>query len=470
MRKGSNRLGKLTSFVCMSAVAVSAVLFAANITANDAQAASSRYKLVWSDEFNGTKLNTDNWNYNIGNGGEYNGNPGWGNNEQEYYTDREENVKVGGGNLQITAIAESYEGYSYTSGRLNSSNKQNFKYGKVEARIKLPAISGLWPAFWMMGDGEGWPMCGEIDILETWNTDPIAQGAFHWNDGDQYIWNQTNKYRTVMRNGNATKYKGFDKTQYHVYGMEWDGKTIKYLVDDVVYGEIKVTDAMKDEMENHYFILLNMAVGGNLTFGAPIDEAKLPATMYVDYVRVYQLTNSNAQYTKKWTEQNAVKKHTVKLTDGSKTVLNSTVYDGETVVIPTLTKKGYLFEGFYYTNSKGKQVKITSNSRIKVSVAAKAKWTKVKVKKAKITSIKAGKKMAKLKFSTSGGAKGYQIKYSTKKSVKGGKTISVEGKSIAIPKLKSGKKYYFKARAYKLDSKKKKVYGAWSKVKSVKVK
>ena len=226
----------------------------------------------------------------------------------------------------------------YTSARLTTTQKQNFKYGKVEARIKLPAVDGLWPAFWMMGDDEpqGWPFCGEIDILETWNTAQLTQGAFHWNMGSTY----NHKYTYRMRQAGSYGFENFDKTQYHVYGLEWDGETIIWSVDGFEYWTFDVaSDPEKaQEMTKHYYILLNMAVGGNLTQGVAIDEASLPATMYVDYVRVYQLTNSGAQYTKKWTEQSAVDTHVVKLTNGKKTTV-STVYDGETLLLPKLSKK-----------------------------------------------------------------------------------------------------------------------------------
>ena len=133
-----------------------------NTTEVKADTAGSDYKLVWSDEFNGTALNTDNWTYDLGNGGS---NAGWGNNEKEYYTNRTDNVYVSDGTLKITALEQKFNRYNYTSGRIKTAGKQTFKYGRMEARIKLPSLNGVWPAFWMLGvDQKGWPWCGEFDI------------------------------------------------------------------------------------------------------------------------------------------------------------------------------------------------------------------------------------------------------------------------------------------------------------------
>ena len=136
----------------------------------------SDMKLVWSDEFNGTSLNTDYWTYEIGNGSW-----GWGNNEQQYYTNSEENVSVSNGTLKITAKYESIGGKNYTSGRIKTSGKVEPGNGYVVARIKLPSVNGIWPAFWMLGtNGQGWPMCGEIDIMESINTNKFPYATMHW--------------------------------------------------------------------------------------------------------------------------------------------------------------------------------------------------------------------------------------------------------------------------------------------------
>jgi len=121
------------------------------------------YKLIWSDEFDSTSLDPSIWSFETGNNG------GWGNNELEYYTNRTQNCNVQNGMLNFTAVKESYSGYNYTSARILTQNKFSVKYGKIEARIKLPYGQGIWPAFWMLGDDinqVSWPGCGEIDIME----------------------------------------------------------------------------------------------------------------------------------------------------------------------------------------------------------------------------------------------------------------------------------------------------------------
>ena len=307
-----------------------------------AEKKNTAYKLVWSDEFNGTSLNMNNWNYNIGNSGTDGKNPGWGNNELEYYTDSEKNVSVSDGTLKITAIEEktvdpknSKVTYSYTSGRITTAGKQDFQYGRMEARIKLPSLKGVWPAFWMLGvNQKGWPWCGEIDILEAWNTISFAQGAFHWNAGVGDDSPYDNKYVSGQLNASYSRYNWYDKTQWHIYAVEWDNEYIHYFVDDVEFYKVNISTAdKKDEGMKSYYFLLNMAVGGNLPGVAP-DAGTLPATMEVDYVRAYQRTSDNGTNSAKWTEQNQVPTYQITMKDGKKTVSNVNAYDGETLDLP----------------------------------------------------------------------------------------------------------------------------------------
>lgn len=224
--------------------------------------------LVWSDEFNGTSVNTSNWTFETGGGG-------WGNNEKEYY--QAANATVANGNLVITAKKETVGSNLYTSARLKTAGKHEFTYGKIEARIKVPLGQGLWPAFWMLGANigtVGWPQCGETDIMEHINTENKVYGTIHW-----------------YNNGNAS-YGGNTTTtpdSYHVYTIEWDSAAIRWYVDGVKYFEANILNSINgtDEFHKPFFILLNMAVGGNWP-GQTIDDSKLPASMYVDYVRVYQ--------------------------------------------------------------------------------------------------------------------------------------------------------------------------------------
>ena len=142
--------------------------------------ANAAWTLVWSDEFNGSSINTANWTFETGTGS-----GGWGNNELEYYTSRSQNARVENGNLVIQALKESYGGMSYTSARLKSQGLQSWTYGKVEARILLPSgqTQGIWPAFWMLGTdigSVGWPECGEMDIMERINMNTTINGTMHW--------------------------------------------------------------------------------------------------------------------------------------------------------------------------------------------------------------------------------------------------------------------------------------------------
>lgn len=231
---------------------------------------AQNWQLVWQDEFtNG--IGAD-WVFETGNGG-----GGWGNNELEYY--RRENATVENGQLVITAKQESFGGFNYTSARMKTQGKKSWKYGKIEARIKMPAFSGIWPAFWMLGDNigtAGWPGCGEIDIMEHINAENRNYGTAHWLDNN----NQNASY-----GGNTA----VTVTDYHTYSIEWDANYIRWFVDGAKYHEIFIGGGINgtSEFQNNQFILLNMAVGGNWP-GFNIDLSGLPAKMYVDYVRVYQ--------------------------------------------------------------------------------------------------------------------------------------------------------------------------------------
>lgn len=245
------------------------------LSANDktvGAAAAKSYQLVWSDEFDGTSLNTNKWGYENGNLGV--------NNEKQFY--QTQNVAVTGGNLVITARKETVQGQPYTSGRLNSNGKFSTQYGRIEARIKLPGVQGLWPAFWMLGNsistGAGWPACGEIDIMEQVNTSNTILGTIHW-------WNTAYTYYS----GNTTT----TATDFHVYAIEWDASSIHWYVDGNEYHIANIQNNINGTEEFHapFFILLNVAVGGNLP-GNNINDAALPASMLVDYVRVYNITQT----------------------------------------------------------------------------------------------------------------------------------------------------------------------------------
>jgi len=234
------------------------------------------WELVWSDEFS-SGIGAD-WVFEEGTGSS-----GWGNNELQYY--RQNNASVVNGELVITARRESFNGSDYTSARLKTQNRKSFQYGKIEARIAVPSASGLWPAFWMLGNSfasEGWPQCGEIDIMEHVNDEQNIHGTIHWQDhNDEYA--------------NYGGSQNLDPTQFHVYSIEWDASLIKWFVDGNQYHEASIANGVNgtDEFQGEFFLLLNMAVGGEWP-GFDINEGALPAQMRVDYVRVYQQGNSDA--------------------------------------------------------------------------------------------------------------------------------------------------------------------------------
>ncbi len=247
----------------------------------------SGWILSWSDEFEGTSLNTGNWEYMLGDGSSY-GIQGWGNSEEQYY--KSDNATVEDGNLVITAKRESYGGYSYTSARIRSKGKVTTTYGKIEARIKLPSGTGLWPAFWMLPESnyenQGWPHNGEIDIMEARGrvTNQSSSALHYSDDSNNHTW-QT-----------ATNYLGFGTIEeYHVYGVEWTRESMIFYCDDnqflTVTSDQWQTNAYSSSndgpFDQPFHILINMAVGGSFdSYNSP-DSSFQSASMYVDYVRIY---------------------------------------------------------------------------------------------------------------------------------------------------------------------------------------
>lgn len=230
---------------------------------------SSIWCLVWSDEFNGSSVDRNNWKFETGGGG-------WGNNELQYYTDGA-NARVENGMLIITARKESVGGRSYTSARMKTKGLREFMYGRVEARLSVPMGQGLWPAFWMLGtniESVGWPRCGEIDIMEHINNERRIHGTMHWNNGGH------------VSSGSSIENPTPDS--FHTYAIEWDPLSIKWYQDDVLYHQEDIANGVNGTEEFHqpFFIILNLAVGGNWP-GAPNASTQFPAEFRVDYVRVY---------------------------------------------------------------------------------------------------------------------------------------------------------------------------------------
>lgn len=242
-----------------------------------------RYQLLWEDNFDGSAGKSPDdtkWNYDIGIGP---GNDGWGNQELQYYTNRPENVALDGqGNLAITARRESYAGRAFTSARIKTKGIFAQKYGRFEARMKMPWGPGLWPAFWMLGndiDQVSWPQCGEIDIMEYRGQEPnLIYGTVH---GPGY-------------SGGASITKSFSFTNdrfdvdFHLYAVEWGEDYIDFYVDDNLYQRIRPENLPGEWVfDQDFFMILNVAVGGNYV-GFPTQQTPFPQTMLVDYVKVYQ--------------------------------------------------------------------------------------------------------------------------------------------------------------------------------------
>ncbi len=243
---------------------------------------AQNYELVWSDEFNYTGLpDPDIWTCETGGGG-------WGNNELEYYTNRTENAEVRDSILVITARKESYGGREYTSARIITyHNNLYWKYGKVEARIKLPYGQGIWPAFWMLGKNiysVGWPKCGEIDIMEMIGgkgRENTTHGTLHWDNNGSYASNG----RSV------TLDSGIFADDFHIFSIEWDAEKIRWRMDGEQFHVIDITPAGLSEFHEEFFIILNLAVGGNWP-GSPDSTTVFPQELQVDYVRVYSLPSN----------------------------------------------------------------------------------------------------------------------------------------------------------------------------------
>lgn len=277
---------------------------------NAAQPAGAEWKLVWSDEFDGTEIDKTKWGFDTSNGFfNYGSNQwiaGWGNNELQYYTSRPENAYVKDGMLHLRAAKESHQGFGYTSARIKTRKSDNSplfvkKYGRFEFRAKLPLGKGIWPAIWMMPHDEkygGWAASGEIDILEAKGHEPHkVLGTLHF--GSNWPANaESSRIYPLPDKGTIA--------DFHIYTLEWEPGVMRWSVDGKVYAtqdfwwsSSKVAGAKGAKptaeadlnpwpapFDQPFYLIMNVAVGGKFP-GNPDKSTAFPAEMVVDYVRVY---------------------------------------------------------------------------------------------------------------------------------------------------------------------------------------
>ncbi len=234
------------------------------------------WELAWHDEFDGPGIDRTRWAFDQGGL--------WNNAELQFYTDRPANARIEGGRLILEARREDYFGNDFTSARLKTAGLASFRYGRIEARMQVPAGQGLWPAFWMLGDDfsrVSWPGCGEIDIVEVIGREPATAHAtvhgarFHGVAG-------IHRAYTLPRGALADAER--------VFAVEWEPGVIRWYLDDVLYQTVTPRDLPDPSgwpFEKPFFIILNLAVGGTWP-GDPDAATPFPAQLRVDWVRVYR--------------------------------------------------------------------------------------------------------------------------------------------------------------------------------------
>jgi len=238
------------------------------------------YTLVWDDDFDNSEIDLNKWNFEIGTG-----DWGWGNNEAQYYTNDPENAYIEDGNLTIQAVHENYGGMNYTSARLTTKNKGDWRYGKFEIRAKLPTGIGTWPAIWMLPTDwvyGGWPESGEIDIMEhvgynpNWIHGTIHTDAYNHMDGTQL---------------GGQIHINDASSNFHIYSIVWSDESIKWYVDDIQFYDF-YNDQQDDfttwPFNQDFHLILNLAIGGTWGGQQGIDDSAFPAQFKIDYVKIYE--------------------------------------------------------------------------------------------------------------------------------------------------------------------------------------
>jgi len=258
-------------------------------TGFDAPTEYEGYNLVWSDEFNDDVLSSEKWSFDLGSGC-----PNlcwWGNNELQYYTDESTNLFFEEGNLIIAARNENVGGPGYTSSRINTKNKFEFQYGRIDIRASMPSATGSWVALWLLNHnytindpGSWWPSGGEIDIMEYLGEDPNdVFGTAHY--GTDFPANHRfNSVHYAAQNGQP-----FDEV-YYVFSIVWEEDSIKWLVNNVEYRSFTPEETQANgqpyPFNDEFYLIMNMSVGGNLPVNPVVSE--YPDYLIIDYIRVYQ--------------------------------------------------------------------------------------------------------------------------------------------------------------------------------------
>ncbi|RYY22385.1 MAG: glycoside hydrolase family 16 protein [Chitinophagaceae bacterium] len=248
------------------------------LVAQTGRTAGKKLNPVWSDEFNYQGLpDSAKWNYDVGG-------HGWGNNELQFYTKgRAENARVEKGMLIIEARKEAWEGKEYTSARLVTKGKGDWKHGRIEVKAKVPRGRGTWPAIWMLGSNTPlkWPDDGEIDIMEH----------VGYNQGFVHASVHTKKYHhSIGTQKTDTVVIGDLSEKFHVYSVEWNAEKVEVAVDGKVFFSYSNEHSGYEAwpFDNKLYLLLNVAVGGNWGGARGIDPSVYPVRMEIDYVRVFQ--------------------------------------------------------------------------------------------------------------------------------------------------------------------------------------
>ena len=295
---------KLKGYVLSGTAIALSFLLATSLVPADAAAkpAPKLLKLLWSDEFAGKKgalPSSKTWNYDIGNS------YGWGNSELEYYTQKPANISLDGkGKLVVTAnrisdtsgfqvgtvpgteqILNMCPECQFTSAKIQTANKLGIQYGRIEIRMKNPAGVGTWPAFWMLGDdlldGNPWPECGEIDIMEARGY--MGEAAFGTIHGPNFANGNFGGYGSTYNNGAQLS------DAFHTYAIEWKKNQIDFYVDDSLYLSATPKDIAPGRwvFNQEFFLILNLAMGGE--FAGDLDPALMQSQMSIDYIRVYSI-------------------------------------------------------------------------------------------------------------------------------------------------------------------------------------